>query len=261
MKLKELLEEIFEKNPPKKDKFGLSENTLYGESQLKEYKEKLLQCEEFSECTELYFLDTPVVQTNNEPMMTQSFNVVEGQKFKGKCYLLSLMLTPELYNPNSILNSVKNGACISRTIYNPDTFEPFKKLVLEFSPERKQDGITNHEAVIRQELHDLLDKVLDNPEDYQVKGIKRVMVRGIFEEYETIEEVKTTKYLSGVVDTEPKFAQIYFWKKDEITGKITMTLTHKNIPLNLVDKFTEELGDKKLDVTEEEINKFLEKYN
>jgi hypothetical protein len=64
-----------------------------------------------------------------------------------------------------------------------------------------------------------------------------------------------------VVDTEPKFAQIYFWKKDEITGKITMTLTHKNIPLNLVDKFTEELGDKKLDVTEEEINKFLEKYN
>lgn len=261
MKLIELLEEIFENNPPQKDKFGLSENTLYGGIKLEEYKDRILQCEEFSECTELFFLDTPVVQTNGEPMTVQSFNVVEGQKFKGKCYLLSLMLTPELYNPNSILNSVKDSACISRTIYNPETFEPFKKIVLEFSPERKQDGITNHEAVIRQELHDLLDKVLDNPEDYQVKGFKRVMVRGIFEEYETIEEVKTTKYLSGVVDTEPKFAQIFFWKKNDITGEITMTLTHKNIPINLVDKYEKELGDKKLDVTEEEINEFLEKYN
>ena len=82
MKLKELLEEIFEKNPPKKDKFGFDVNTLYGGNQLEEYKDRILQCEEFSECTELYFLDTPLVQTNNEPMMAQSFNVFEGQKFK-----------------------------------------------------------------------------------------------------------------------------------------------------------------------------------
>jgi hypothetical protein len=42
-----------------------------------------------------------------------------------------------------------------------------------------------YEQQLRKQLHETLDKILDNPENYQVKGEKGVMVRGIFEEVES----------------------------------------------------------------------------
>jgi len=194
-------------------------------------------------------------------MITQTYRLHEGQKFKGKGYLLSVMLTPEMYDPNSIHDIVKDGASITPTIYDPNTFEPSKKIILQFSPDRKQDGITNHEAVIRQELHDLLDKVFDNPDTFRVKGVRGVLVRGIFERNEIVKEVEPPKFLVGSVDVEPKYSQAYYWEKETKNGEVSIKLVHKNIPIELVDKFTEELGHKKLDVTEEDINQFLEKYN
>jgi len=259
MRLKELLEEIFREESPKENKFGILDDTLYGEEQLEKYKEKLLQCEEFSECTELNFLKTPTLMIDDKPMIVQSYKLLEGQKFKGKGYLLSVTLTPEMYDPNTMYDIIKDGASITPTVYDPNTFEPYKKIILQFSPDRKQDGITNHEAVIRQELHDLLDKVLDNPDTFRIKGVRSVLVRGIFERNEIVKEVESPKYLIGNIDTEPKYAQTYYWEKETKNGEISMKLVHKNIPIELVDKYEKELGNKKLDVTEEEINQFLEK--
>jgi hypothetical protein len=45
-------------------------------------------------------------------------------------------------------------------------------------------NVNKTEEVKRKQLHETLDKILDNPELYQVKGEKGVMVRGIFEEVE-----------------------------------------------------------------------------
>lgn len=260
MKLKELLEEIFRLEHPKENKIGILDDILYGEEQLEKYKEKLLQCEEFSECTELNFLKTPILAIDDKQMVIQSYRLLEGQKFKGKGYLLSIMLTPEMYDPNTMYGIIKDGASITPTVYDPNTFEPHKKIILQFNPDRKQDGITNHEAVIRQELHDLLDKVLDNPDTFRVKGDRSVLVRGIFERNEIVKEVEPPKYLIGNIDTEPKYAQVYYWEKKTKNGEISMKLVHKNIPIKLVDKFNEELGDKGINITEEEINEFLEKY-
>jgi hypothetical protein len=132
---------------------------------------------------------------NNNSIETKTYKVVPNQKFKGKCYLLSLALTPEMFDPKKIHEPVLYGACITPTIYNPETFEPKKKIVLEFSPEISQDKTIyaygnpsmindiedTYEQQLRKQLHETLDKILDNPELYQVKGEKGVMVRGIFE--------------------------------------------------------------------------------
>ena len=48
------------------------------------------------------------------------------------------------------------------------------------------------------EMKDLLDKVLDNPYDYQVKGERGVLVRGVFERNEIVSEVTPSRYLTGV---------------------------------------------------------------
>jgi hypothetical protein len=261
MKIKELLDVVFKVGPVKHEKFNITDYCLYGKKHLENIKEEILKCEEFSECTELTILDNPVYENDGESYMVQTYKVIEGQKFGGKGFLLSISLSPEIFNPETIHKPVKDGACITPTLYDPLTFEPTKKIVLQFSPERVQDGISNNGEVIRQELHDLLDKVLDNPQDYQIKGERSVLVRGIFEKNEGGTITHSPQYLNGI-DTEPKSYIVYYFDKEiKNDGKVTINLKTKLIPKELKDKFIEELGDKKLEITEKEINDFLERYN
>ena len=98
MKLKELLTEIFGETPNNDHQFGFDGLTLYGRDNLSQYKERILQCEEFSECTELNFMNMPMILSNDDlPLKADTYKLVEGQKFKGVCYLLSLALTPEQF--------------------------------------------------------------------------------------------------------------------------------------------------------------------
>ena len=189
MKLQELLTEILtsvEFSKPK-DKFGIINETIYGE-ELEQFKDRILQTEEFADCEELIIMKHPVNQNElGEVINPKMYKVSSEDKhtFKGKCYLLSLALTPEMYDPKKLHEPVLEGASITPVLYNPQTFEPKKKIVLEFSPEALQDDVNSTEEVKRKQLHETLDKILDNPENYQVKGEKGVMVRGIFEEVES----------------------------------------------------------------------------
>ena len=190
MKLQELINEILSSGELENKKGylvnvqGLTDNMIYGK-ELEPYLERIKQCDEFSECDEIVIMKYPVtLDENNNSIKTKTYKVVPNQKFKGKCHLLSLALTPEMFDPNRIHEPVLDGACITPTLYNPNTFEPKKKIVLEFSPETLQDDVNSTEEVKRKQLHETLDKILDNPELYQVKGEKGVMVRGIFEEVE-----------------------------------------------------------------------------
>lgn len=260
MKLKELLDDVFKDGPINQGKFNITDYCLYGKKNLENLKEEILKCEEFSECEELTILDQPTYENDGEVYQVQTYKVIEGQKFIGKGFLLSVSLTPEMFNPETIHNPVKDGCCVTPVIYDSKTFEPTRKIVLQFSPERVQDGISNHEEIVRQELHDLLDKVLDNPQDYQIKGERYVLVRGVFEKNEVRTVIHPPQYLSGV-ETEPKSYIVYYFEKEfKNDGEVSMTLKTKSIPKELKDKFIEELGDKKLEITEKEINDFLEKY-
>ncbi len=266
MKLKELLEDVFkdgEKKPyniPSSvgniNLIGLKNYTLYGEDELSDIKEKLLECEEFSEVTELEFMSTPIISVDGNPLMAQSFKINDGVRLMGKGYLLSVMLSPEMYDPNKVNQPVKDGACITPTFYNPETFEPTKKIVLTYSPERPANEMGSEE-LIRQELHDLLDKVFDNPEEYAVKGERGVLVRGVFEVANTPESGTKVQNLSGIINkqnnTQDHFLVFYIKKIDEKN----IRLEKKVIPIEkkelYLQKFKEDLVP-----TEEEINNFLE---
>lgn len=263
MKLQELLNEILLDKPQVDDFFGLDGLTLYGGNNLSQYKERILQCEEFSECTELNFMNTPIMLSNeDQPIKSESYKLVEGQKFKGICYLLSLALTPEVFNPDTLHIPVKDGACITPSIYNPETFKPLRKIVLEYNPERAQDGFVDGDYELKMEMKDLLDKVLDNPYDYQVKGERGVIVRGVFERNEVVKEVTPSRYLTGVKSfvKEEEMPGVAYYLDSETTnvGEVNVKVKTKVIPPHLKNLFKETLQNKGLEITEEEINKFLE---
>ena len=266
MKLKELIDEIlvspeFIQKQELKVNQVIDSQYIYGDDLLP-YKEKILQCDEFSECTELIIANHPLIlDENNNPSHYNSIKFSGDEKIKGKCILLSLSLTPEMYDPLTFHDPVKDGACITPVIYDPQTFEPNKKIILQFSPEVLQDETSiNKELVIRNELHNTLDKVLDNPELYQQKGVQHVIFRGLCEKIESslgVTENDLTKYdfLRG---EQPEYKIIFFLESDnKENGEIGITLSRMYIPLHLSDKFIQEHGEKGLNITRQEIEKFL----
>jgi hypothetical protein len=249
MKLQELVAEITS-----------SFEYLYGED-LEQYKERILQTEEFSECEELIIMKYPVTKLENgKTVQNVTYRHKDGQKFKGKCYLLSLSLTPQMFDPKMMHTPVLDGACITPTMYDPTTFEPKKKIVLEFSPEALQDDINSTEEVKRKQLHDTLDKIFDNPELYEIKGERGLLVRGYFEEIHSPSGVDKTD-LVGINPEKQTHIRAYFFEKDEKTStdsQINLKLSSIAIPIELSDKYAEELGSKSINVTREEVEKFLE---
>lgn len=152
---------------------------------LEEVKDELLKLDVFSECDDLEIVHIPTfVLEDGKAVLAQSFKYEEGMKIKGKCYLYSISLTPEMYDPIKAFEPVKNGASISPTVYDPMTFEPRKHILLTWSPEMAQDVVgyhNNFEPTLRNDIHKLLDDVLDNPEEYRTKGTRHVLIRGVFE--------------------------------------------------------------------------------
>ena len=277
MKLQELVTEILtsgEFSKPK-DKFGIINETIYGED-LEQFKERILQTEEFSECEELIIMKHPIIAVENgKTVHNLTYKHQEGQKFKGKCYLLSLALTPEMFDPKTMHTPVLDGACITPTMYDPTTFEPKKKIVLEFSPEMAQDkdiyaignpsmieeAEKNGESILRKQLHEKLDRIFDNPENYQVKGEKGMLVRGLFEEVVS----KNTNYktdLVGLQTEKETHTSVFLFETDEknsTESQVNLKLSSIPIPIELRDKFVEELGPKSLNVTREEVEDFLKR--
>lgn len=279
MKLQELLLEIFSSGeyPKVNSRFGIVNETIYGED-LEQFKDRILQTEEFADCKELIIMKHPVnLNELGEVINPKMYKVNTEDKhtFKGKCYLLSLGLTPEMYDPKKLHEPVLEGASITPVLYDPQTFQPKKKIVLEFSPELAQDQYIyavgnpsmiedaeeNGESILRKQLHEKLDRIFDNPENYQVKGEKGMFVRGLFEEVNN----KNTNYkmdLVGLQTEKQTHTSVYFFETDEknsTEGQVSLKLSTIPIPIELRDKFVEELGPKSVNVTREEVEEFLKR--
>ena len=186
MKLKEFLEVAV---LSKKNTLNLinptfvDETCLYGE-ELDKYKNIIKECDEFTKCDSLDILTMPLVKGKKDKIYTtETIKLSDLIEFKGRCYLLSLSLTPEMYDPSQLIKPVKNGAAMGPTMYDPMTFEPRKHILLTWTPEMAQDLFegTNNEETLRNDIHKLLDDVLDNPEEYKTKGVRGILVRGLFE--------------------------------------------------------------------------------
>jgi hypothetical protein len=264
MKLQELLSEIFSSGeyPKVNSRFGIVDGTIYGED-LEQFKERILQCEEFSECEELIIMKYPVtILENGRTVQNVTYKHKEGQKYKGKCYLLSLALTPEMFDPKTMHTPVLDGACITPTMYDPTTFEPKKKIVLEFSPEALQDDVNSTEEVKRKQLHDTLDKIFDNPELYEIKGERALLVRGYFEEIHSPFGVEKTDLVGINPEKQTHKIAAYFFEKDEknsTESQVNLKLSTIPIPIELSDKFVEEIGTDPMKITREQVEEFLKR--
>jgi hypothetical protein len=98
--------------------------------------------------------------------------IPDGFTFSGDVYINAIFLTPLIYDPSNLLISVKDGANITPQFYDTITFAPYRKIII---PYKTCDNI----GLSRAETHKLLDKILDNEDEY-TKGTRGIMIRGIF---------------------------------------------------------------------------------
>jgi len=267
MKLKEFLEValISKKDNPMLTNDKFTDETCFYGNELDKYKNIIKECDEFAKCDSLDILTMPLVKgKNGEIYTTNTIKLSDLTEFKGRCYLLSLGLTPKMYNPNQLIKPVKNGAAIGPTIYDPSTFEPRKHILLTWSPEMAQDmSGTNNELTLRNDIHKLLDDVLDNPDEYKTKSFRGILVRGLFEVIDNNDgsEVDRKVYDLDLTVNKPEDVgyKVFYLETNVIKpGEIEMRLNNKIIPSHLKDKFIDEVGTDPKIITEKIIDEFLE---
>ena len=125
-----------------------------------------------------------------------------------------------------------------------------------------EEAEKNVESIIGKQLHETLDKILDNPELYRVKGEKGLLVRGYFEEIHSPSGVEKTD-LVGINPEKQTHMTAYFFEKDEknsTEGQVNLKLSSMAIPIELSDKYAEEFGVKSVNtITREEVEEFLKR--
>ena len=262
MKLKEFVE-IVQLSQPEDNL--LMDNQLYGKN-LEKYKEIILKTDEFNECDSLDILEYPLSKSKDGKVLTPyTVKLSDVMKFKGRCYLLSLTLTPEMYDPTLMLKPIKDGAAIGPTVYDPITFEPKRQILLSYNPSvhfNFKNPFEHSEEFKRDEIHQLLDKVLDNFDEYKIKGPREVLVRGLFEVVDDGEQVTTNTYdvdLSKQNPEEVGYLAYYIEENVVSPGEIKLEIKKKLIPPHLKDAFILEVGTEPAKITEKMIDEFLEK--
>jgi len=110
------------------------------------------------------------------PLKSMKISDSDNPTYKHKVgYFYTVSFTPKMYEPNEIYKPVKDGCVFGPILYNPETFEPFQSITLTWSPEFPQVIGTYQDD--KQMIRDMLEKVLENPEEYKPKGHVGCLVR------------------------------------------------------------------------------------
>jgi hypothetical protein len=94
-------------------------------------------------------------------------------------YIYTVSFTPKMYEPGEMHKPVKDGCVFGPIVYNPETFEPNQSITISWSPDFPQDidaPVRTYEDD-KQMIRDMLEKVLDNPEEYRPKGHIACLIR------------------------------------------------------------------------------------
>jgi hypothetical protein len=120
-------------------------------------------------------LPTGLTEGGERAIVAKTFKVfdIEEPPHKGKVgYIYTITFTPKMHNPDEMHRPVKDGCVFAPTTYNPETFEPKQSITLTWSPDFPQDidaPVRTYEDD-KQMIRDMLEKVLDNPEEYRPVG-------------------------------------------------------------------------------------------
>jgi hypothetical protein len=129
---------------------------------------------------EVRWIDYPTaVDTSGNVISAESIKLTNTivDTYDGKIgYLYQIMFTPKLYNPSDLIfDTVKDGCTIGPIIYNTETFEPSRVLIMTWNPSRP--AFTDDVEMVKQQLRDQLDMILENPEEYTHPGFRACMIR------------------------------------------------------------------------------------
>jgi hypothetical protein len=118
-----------------------------------------------------------MTEDGKEPIVAQTHKLLDTDiLYEGKtAYMYQILFSPIMYDPKTVHDAVKDRCTITPTAYNPETFVPSKKIVLEYCPEFTTEILTDED--MKQHLRGQLEKVLANPEQYMPKGFRACMLR------------------------------------------------------------------------------------
>jgi hypothetical protein len=126
-------------------------------------------------------LPSGLTEDKTTPIVAKTYKITnDDPKHTGKIgYVYKVLFSPKMYEPKELHEPVKDGCVFAPTIYNPETFEPTQSITLTWSPDFPQ----NIDAPVRtleddkQMIRDMLEKVLNNPEEYRPKGHIACLIR------------------------------------------------------------------------------------
>ena len=127
-------------------------------------------------------LPAGLTEDSKTPIVAKTIKISDSDNptYKHKVgYIYTLNFTPKMYDPMEMYQPVKDGCVFSPIVYNPETFEPKQSITLTWSPEFPQDIDAPKKTYEddKQMLRDMLEKVLNNPEDYRPIGYIGCIVR------------------------------------------------------------------------------------
>jgi hypothetical protein len=241
MKLKELVTPIFEelRKTPRPIMGGgkaFVSPDILDHGLIEGIRKELLNCREFKNCKSFEILNKPTfIDSNGKGWICETIKLGEFNDFRGQVLLYSIFQGPEIFVQEKFYEPVKDGCSITPMIYDPTTFEPSQRIMLGFNPEDLQDRVLN----FRKELHETLDKILDNPNEYQLRGERPIMVRGLFGkdiELNQTEPVTQCQIFYLVVEHQP-----ITMSRD---NRVNISMKSKFVPIKVGEKFKAEFGDK-----------------
>jgi hypothetical protein len=127
-------------------------------------------------------LPSGLTEDKTTPIVAKSIKISDSDNptYKHKVgYVYTISFTPKMYEPGEMYKPVKDGCVFAPITYNPETFEPTQSITLTWSPEFPQDIDAPQRTYEddKQMIRNMLEKVLDNPEEYRPKGHTGCLLR------------------------------------------------------------------------------------
>lgn len=219
---------------------------------------ELRECEEFSEAESIEKIDTPfVVDDEGRFIQAVTLKVTDDLRFYGRVLLFQVS-DSKMYkgHDSKSFEPVLKGACITPTLYDGETFEPKRRIVMEFSPEIGAPGDDKARVRLKERLHGLLDEIIDFPEAFTKKPERVFTLRGIFERVESdsetmVVEGRTAKEwstdlsaLKDPVEHTRNYRSLFFFEQIMENDVFRMGLGKYIIPQEMEEGMTMELGNR-----------------
>ena len=127
-------------------------------------------------------LSTGLTEDGKTPFAIKFLKISDSDNptYKHKVgYVYTISFTPKMYDPGEIYKPVKDGCVFGPIVYDSETFEPKQSITIVWSPDFPQniDASQRTYEDDKQMIRDMLEKVLNNPEEYRPKGHTGCFIR------------------------------------------------------------------------------------